>query len=230
MSRKYFGTDGVRGRVGEHPITPQFVMHLGYAAGKVLASSGAQTWRCVFINDNIGAPGSQIVEQGDDGVVTVRYVYKNNGRGPEQNERLRIADDGGFSEYHVTGLTTMGAPMDEHFDRHGDVAAWHSTTARGRAIRSTTGARRTRTGATSTSSRRKACSSSSSSTSGQTFASATPMRREPSAAIELEHRHAGAQVRPVREVGKADDAARLRTLRRGVNRPWPSESTLHTFS
>ncbi len=39
MNRKYFGTDGVRGRVGEHPITPQFVMHLGYAAGKVLASS-----------------------------------------------------------------------------------------------------------------------------------------------------------------------------------------------
>ena len=40
MSRKYFGTDGVRGKVGEHPITPQFVMHLGYAAGKVLAKAG----------------------------------------------------------------------------------------------------------------------------------------------------------------------------------------------
>lgn len=39
MSRKYFGTDGVRGRVGEYPITPQFVMHLGYAAGKVLAGA-----------------------------------------------------------------------------------------------------------------------------------------------------------------------------------------------
>jgi phosphoglucosamine mutase len=38
VSKKYFGTDGVRGRVGEHPITPQFIMHLGYAAGKVLAS------------------------------------------------------------------------------------------------------------------------------------------------------------------------------------------------
>ncbi|MGE0310936.1 MAG: phosphoglucosamine mutase [Lautropia sp.] len=37
MARKYFGTDGVRGRVGEKPITPEFVMHLGYAAGKVLA-------------------------------------------------------------------------------------------------------------------------------------------------------------------------------------------------
>jgi phosphoglucosamine mutase len=39
MSRKYFGTDGVRGRVGEPPITPEFVMHLGYAAGKVLAAT-----------------------------------------------------------------------------------------------------------------------------------------------------------------------------------------------
>ncbi len=37
-SRKYFGTDGVRGRVGEPPITPDFVMRLGYAAGKVLAA------------------------------------------------------------------------------------------------------------------------------------------------------------------------------------------------
>lgn len=36
MSRKYFGTDGVRGRVGEAPITPDFVMRLGYAAGRVL--------------------------------------------------------------------------------------------------------------------------------------------------------------------------------------------------
>lgn len=37
MTRKYFGTDGVRGRVGAAPITPDFVMKLGYAAGKVLA-------------------------------------------------------------------------------------------------------------------------------------------------------------------------------------------------
>ncbi len=37
MSRKYFGTDGVRGKVGQEPITPDLVMRLGYAAGKVLA-------------------------------------------------------------------------------------------------------------------------------------------------------------------------------------------------
>jgi phosphoglucosamine mutase len=35
--RKYFGTDGVRGRVGQAPITPEFVMKLGYGAGKVLS-------------------------------------------------------------------------------------------------------------------------------------------------------------------------------------------------
>ena len=39
MSKKYFGTDGIRGRVGDFPITPQFVMNLGYAAGRVLASA-----------------------------------------------------------------------------------------------------------------------------------------------------------------------------------------------
>jgi phosphoglucosamine mutase len=37
MSRKYFGTDGVRGRVGQPPITPDFVLKLGYCAGKVLS-------------------------------------------------------------------------------------------------------------------------------------------------------------------------------------------------
>ena len=37
MTRKYFGTDGIRGRVGQPPITPDFVLKLGYAAGKVLS-------------------------------------------------------------------------------------------------------------------------------------------------------------------------------------------------
>lgn len=40
MSRKYFGTDGVRGKVGEEPITPDFALKLGWAAGKVLAGQG----------------------------------------------------------------------------------------------------------------------------------------------------------------------------------------------
>ncbi len=40
MSRKYFGTDGVRGQVGQHPMTVDFALHLASAAAKVLAPNG----------------------------------------------------------------------------------------------------------------------------------------------------------------------------------------------
>ena len=42
MTRKYFGTDGIRGQVGQAPITPDFVLRLGYAAGRVLAAKAAR--------------------------------------------------------------------------------------------------------------------------------------------------------------------------------------------
>ena len=42
-NRKYFGTDGVRGKVGTYPITADFALKLGWAAGKVLASQGSRT-------------------------------------------------------------------------------------------------------------------------------------------------------------------------------------------
>lgn len=38
MSRKYFGTDGIRGRVGDAPVTPDFMLKLGWATGKVFKS------------------------------------------------------------------------------------------------------------------------------------------------------------------------------------------------
>ena len=47
MNRRFFGTDGVRGTIGQIPMTPDFVLRLGYAAGRVLStragSSGRQT-------------------------------------------------------------------------------------------------------------------------------------------------------------------------------------------
>ncbi|MGE3920111.1 MAG: phosphoglucosamine mutase [Gammaproteobacteria bacterium] len=39
--KKYFGTDGIRGRVGEYPITADFVLKLGWAVGRVLAKHGS---------------------------------------------------------------------------------------------------------------------------------------------------------------------------------------------
>ncbi|KAA6179934.1 phosphoglucosamine mutase [Pseudomonas marginalis] len=41
MTKKYFGTDGIRGRVGEFPITPDFMLKLGWAAGMAFRSMGA---------------------------------------------------------------------------------------------------------------------------------------------------------------------------------------------
>ena len=40
MNKKYFGTDGIRGRVGEYPVNAEFMLKLGWATGRVLGSAG----------------------------------------------------------------------------------------------------------------------------------------------------------------------------------------------
>lgn len=57
MSRTYFGTDGVRGRVGSEPITPDFVMRLGYAAGRVLARQRGRQRPAVLIGKDTRVSG-----------------------------------------------------------------------------------------------------------------------------------------------------------------------------
>lgn len=51
MTRQYFGTDGIRGRVGEGVITPDFMLRLGYAAGVVLAGAGGSRPRILIGKD-----------------------------------------------------------------------------------------------------------------------------------------------------------------------------------
>lgn len=55
--KKYFGTDGVRGEVGEFPITPEFVMRLAYAAGQVLVRHGADHRPTVLIGKDTRISG-----------------------------------------------------------------------------------------------------------------------------------------------------------------------------
>jgi phosphoglucosamine mutase len=57
MSRKYFGTDGIRGKVGDAPITPDFVLKLGYAAGLVLAGDTSQGKPAVLIGKDTRVSG-----------------------------------------------------------------------------------------------------------------------------------------------------------------------------
>ena len=42
MKRRFFGTDGIRGRVGDHPITPEFCLRLGWAVGRVFAGQAPE--------------------------------------------------------------------------------------------------------------------------------------------------------------------------------------------
>ncbi len=49
MSKRYFGTDGIRGLVGEAPITPDFMLKLGWASGRVFARKAGGEGRCTVI-------------------------------------------------------------------------------------------------------------------------------------------------------------------------------------
>lgn len=57
MAKKYFGTDGVRGEVGQFPITPEFVLKLGYAAGQVLVQHDAEQKPTVLIGKDTRISG-----------------------------------------------------------------------------------------------------------------------------------------------------------------------------
>jgi hypothetical protein len=84
----------------------------------------------IFVDDGKKA-GEQVVERDDDGAVRVRYIFKNNGRGPELKETMRIGADGTFINYAVTGNSTFGAVVNETFERKGDVGHWKSTSEGG---------------------------------------------------------------------------------------------------
>ena len=74
MSRKYFGTDGVRGKVGTFPITPDFAMKLGWAAGTVLASSGTKEILIGKDTRNSGYMFESAMEAGLAAGVNVAFV------------------------------------------------------------------------------------------------------------------------------------------------------------
>ncbi len=57
MSKQYFGTDGIRGRVGEAPVTPDFMLKLGWAAGKVLAQRAGDANQLILIGKDTRISG-----------------------------------------------------------------------------------------------------------------------------------------------------------------------------
>ena len=96
-----------------------------------IAAHAAETTRYVLMAGDGKKAGEQVVERSDSGLATVRYIFKDNGRGPELTERIQGLPDGTFSAYEVAGTSTFGAPVNERFARSGDKAEWQSTTERG---------------------------------------------------------------------------------------------------
>jgi hypothetical protein len=95
------------------------------------AATAAETLRYVLITENGKQAGEQVVERGDDGLTKVRFIYKNNGRGPELTEQIRYNADGTMASYAVQGNSTYGAVVNEQFSVQNGKAAWQSTTERG---------------------------------------------------------------------------------------------------
>jgi hypothetical protein len=96
------------------------------------AAQAATTTRYLIISENSKQIGEQVVERLDDGLTKVRFIYKDNGRGPELSEQFRIGADGTMTEYSVKGNSTFGAVVDERFSRKGDQAEWKSTSEQGK--------------------------------------------------------------------------------------------------
>ena len=81
MQRQYFGTDGIRGTVGEPPITPDFILRLGHAVGRVLKRSEERP--TVLIGKDTRISGYMLESALESGfnsagvdVVLIRYLSK----------------------------------------------------------------------------------------------------------------------------------------------------------
>lgn len=77
--------------------------------------------------------GAQTTVIGDDGIVRVSFSYRNNGRGPDLAEEIRVAADGTIRSYRLTGKSTFGAAFDERFTLARGRASWRSPAERGEA-------------------------------------------------------------------------------------------------
>ncbi|MCU6497970.1 amidohydrolase family protein [Rugamonas sp. A1-17] len=103
---------------------------LSMAFAAQVATAAANT-KYLIIAENGKQIGEQAVERQDDGLTKVRFIFKNNGRGPELTEQFRMGADGVMTEYSVKGNSTFGAVVDERFARNGGQAEWKSTSEQG---------------------------------------------------------------------------------------------------
>src|SRR5476649_455178 len=114
------------------PALPTAVaLALAAAAAFSAPARAAGTTKFLIVAENGKKIGEQVVEHEDDGLTRVRFIYKDNGRGPELTEQFRMGADGVMTQYDVKGNSTFGAVVDEHFERKDGKATWKSTSEQG---------------------------------------------------------------------------------------------------
>jgi len=97
-----------------------------------LSAHAAESSRYTLLLDNgTRVAGQEIDQTRDNGLSTIHYVFKDNGRGPEFDEEYRIAADGMLSDYKIKGHTTFGSLINERFSRKAGKAEWRSDSEKG---------------------------------------------------------------------------------------------------
>ena len=99
--------------------------------GLAPAAEASDTRRWIITVDNGTVAGEQTLTCDADGACRGRFIFKDNGRGPELDEVFRRAADGSLASYRATGATTFGSKVDERFDVEGGKATWASSTEQG---------------------------------------------------------------------------------------------------
>jgi phosphoglucosamine mutase len=119
MSKRYFGTDGIRGSVGTHPITPDFMLKLGWASGRVFARESAGDGRCtVIIGKDTRVSGYMFESALEAGLVAAGVDVKLLGPMPtpavalmtrKQNAEAGIVISASHNPFFDNGIKFFGA-------------------------------------------------------------------------------------------------------------------------
>jgi imidazolonepropionase-like amidohydrolase len=89
--------------------------------------------RYTILVDNGVKAGEQIVEVNANGETKVRFIFKDNGRGPELNETIKLNADGTIASYVGQGKSTFGSLINESYQRQGEQANWSAGEKKGSA-------------------------------------------------------------------------------------------------
>ena len=103
----------------------------GVGGTGVAAAADEAPRRWVITVDNGTVAGEQTLRCDAAGECRGRFIFKDNGRGPEIDEVYRLAADGSYARYRATGATTFGSKVDERFEVMDGRATWRSSTEQG---------------------------------------------------------------------------------------------------